>query len=117
MSLPVLSDTKGAAHCAAPPPNGSSPCARVGPVSEAWWSSPTEATRQSELRLTPLYGLNELLTPDDVAAWLKVSVKWVYDHTSRCTPKMPHLRLGGHLRFRRLDVERWLDSQQRAACA
>jgi excisionase family DNA binding protein len=56
---------------------------------------------------------SDILTPDDVAAWLRVSVKWLYDHTSRSKPIVPHLKLGGHLRFRRGDVERWLDEQVR----
>lgn len=53
----------------------------------------------------------KLLTPRDVAVWLCVSPKWLYDHISRSEPKVPHLRLGGHIRFRRADVETFLDSQ------
>ncbi len=57
----------------------------------------------------------DILTPEDVAEWLHVSVKWLYDHTSRCKPIVPHVRLGGHLRFRRAAIESWLDSQERCA--
>ena len=60
---------------------------------------------------------DRLLTPADVATWLQVSQKWLYDHTTRSAPIVPHLRLGGHLRFRRMDVEKWLDEQLETACA
>jgi hypothetical protein len=59
----------------------------------------------------------DILTPHDVALWLRVSVKWLYDHTTRSKPIVPHLRLGGHLRFRRAVVEKWLDSQIETSCA
>jgi predicted DNA-binding transcriptional regulator AlpA len=59
----------------------------------------------------------EILTPEDVAGWLQVKVTWLYDHTTRSNPIVPHLRLGGHLRFRKADVEQWLDSQLKTSCA
>jgi hypothetical protein len=61
--------------------------------------------------------LPDILTPEDVATWLQVTVKWLYDHTTRSKPIVPHLRLGGHLRFRRAVVETWLDSQLRTSYA
>lgn len=57
----------------------------------------------------------KLLTPQEVAQWVGVSISWVYDHTKRADPILPHLRLGGTLRFRRSDIEAWLASQVRAA--
>ena len=60
---------------------------------------------------------DELLTPEDVSGWFKVTLAWLYDHTTRSKPIVPHLRLGGHLRFRRPDLERWLDSQLQTSCA
>jgi hypothetical protein len=59
----------------------------------------------------------DVMTPEAVATWLHVSVKWLYDHCSRSKPIVPHLRLGGHIRFRRVDIERWLDSRLQGACA
>ena len=47
--------------------------------------------------------LHELLTVDDVAALLKVSRSWVYEHTrSRGAPRvdrLPHLKIGKYVRF------------------
>jgi excisionase family DNA binding protein len=51
----------------------------------------------------------KLLTVQEVASLLNVSTYWVYDHTSRSEPKVPHLRLGGHLRFRRKDIEEFIE--------
>lgn len=59
----------------------------------------------------------DILTPEDVCAWLRVELKWLYDHTTRSKPIVPHLRLGGHLRFRRSIIETWLDGQLRTTCA
>ncbi len=47
--------------------------------------------------------LHELLTAEEVAAVLKVSPSWVYEHTrSRGTPRaerLPHNRIGKYVRF------------------
>lgn len=47
--------------------------------------------------------LVELLTVDDVAALLKVSKSWVYEHTrSRSAPRterLPHVKIGKYGRF------------------
>jgi excisionase family DNA binding protein len=47
--------------------------------------------------------LRELLTVDEVAALLKVSKSWVYEHTrSRGVPRedrLPHVKLGKYVRF------------------
>jgi predicted DNA-binding transcriptional regulator AlpA len=47
--------------------------------------------------------LHELLTVEDVAALLRVSKTWVYEHTrSRGTPRaerLPHIRIGKYVRF------------------
>lgn len=47
--------------------------------------------------------LHELLTVDDVAALLKVSKSWVYEHTrARVVPqaeRLPHVRIGKYVRF------------------
>jgi excisionase family DNA binding protein len=80
-------------------------------MSAAAIAAPSSGARNTEITTT------DILTPEDVASWLQVSKKWLYDHTSRCTPIVPHLRLGGHLRFRRSDIERWLDSCLEGSCA
>ena len=47
--------------------------------------------------------LFELLTVADVAALLKVSKSWVYEHTrARSTPRsdrLPHIKIGKYVRF------------------
>src|ERR1700709_21978 len=46
----------------------------------------------------------------DVAACLKVPEMSVYKMTRRGAPTpIPHVKLGGLLRFRRRDIDRWLD--------
>lgn len=50
-----------------------------------------------------------LLTVDEVAAYLGVPVKTLYDW--RCKSYgPPGMRLGRHLRYRPADVEKWLDA-------
>ena len=47
--------------------------------------------------------LNDLLTVDEVAALLKVSRSWVYEHSrSKKTAKsdrLPHIKIGKYVRF------------------
>lgn len=47
--------------------------------------------------------LHELLTVEEVAALLKVSKSWVYEHTrSRGTPRserLPYIKVGKYVRF------------------
>jgi len=50
----------------------------------------------------------KLLTPREVASWLDVSVDWVQDHATTKEPKIPSLRMGKLLRFRREDIEAFI---------
>ena len=47
----------------------------------------------------------DLLTADEVARILRVPKSWVYSHLS----EIPIIRLGRYVRFRRSDVERFLE--------
>ena len=62
--------------------------------------------------------LHELLTVDDVAALLKVSKSWVYEHTrGRATPhagRLPHLKVGKYVRFEASAVRTFLEQKCRA---
>jgi hypothetical protein len=52
-----------------------------------------------------------LLTLDDVAKQLGVSIAWVRDHATRRSPRIPVVRLGGKralLRFRPCDVRQFI---------
>jgi excisionase family DNA binding protein len=50
-----------------------------------------------------------LLTISDMAAWLGVSKGWVYDHTTRKRPFLPCVRLGEMTRFRRDDIQKFIE--------
>lgn len=50
-----------------------------------------------------------LLTPREVADILAVSVPWVLDHASRRRPILPSVKLGKAVRFRREEVERFIE--------
>jgi len=62
--------------------------------------------------------LHELLTVDDVAALLKVSKSWVYEHTrSRDMPRserLPFLKLGKYVRFEARAVRAFIQKKCRA---
>ncbi|GEM_PF-1898672 len=55
----------------------------------------------------------ELLTVKEVAALLRVPTSWIYARTSEGggLEAIPYLKLGRHLRFRRLEIEEWLEKQ------
>jgi excisionase family DNA binding protein len=57
--------------------------------------------------------LHELLTVDEIAALLKVSKSWVYEHSrARSSPRserLPHIKLGKYVRFDAQAVRAFLD--------
>jgi excisionase family DNA binding protein len=54
--------------------------------------------------------LSEILTPEEVATILRVKPSWVHEKTrSRTRNPLPVLRIGRYIRFRRADVNAWLD--------
>lgn len=56
-----------------------------------------------------------LLTPQEVADLLQVSVSWVHKRTGPgATSQIPHHRVGGLLRFDLVEVREWID-QNRAS--
>jgi hypothetical protein len=62
----------------------------------------------------------EILTPDELAARLKVPKSWIYDQTRhraqvRNSASLPHRRMGRYLRFIWSEVVEWLDGQQTSA--
>jgi excisionase family DNA binding protein len=61
--------------------------------------------------------LQELLTVGEVAALLKVSKSWVYEHTrSRGMPRserLPHIKVGKYVRFEARAVRAFLDAKCR----
>jgi predicted DNA-binding transcriptional regulator AlpA len=62
---------------------------------------------------TPLSG-DPLLTAEDVARRLNVSKDWVWDHSSRKTPRLPVIRMGdGTLRYRASGIEAFISERER----
>ena len=56
----------------------------------------------------------EILTVEEVAAMLKMSKRQIYEQTRkrgqvRQEHPIPILRINGNLRFRKADIEAWLD--------
>ncbi len=58
---------------------------------------------------------NELMTVSEVSALLRVPQSWVYARTSGDGEQIPHLKLGKLLRFRRSEVERWVEAHHTSA--
>ena len=57
-----------------------------------------------------------LLSADEVAAKLKVSTDWVWDHSSRRLPYLPVIRMSdGVLRYRASGIEEFLQERERAS--
>ena len=55
-----------------------------------------------------------LLTAEDVARRLNVSKDWVWDHSSRKTPRLPVIRMGdGTLRYRSSGIEAFISERER----
>ena len=58
----------------------------------------------------PVFSEQHLLTAQDVAERLGVSERWVRDHATRRHPRIPVVKLGPLLRFRREDIEHFFNS-------
>jgi excisionase family DNA binding protein len=52
---------------------------------------------------------SDLMTPDEVCAYLRVTKDWLYDQVQ--ARRIPHLRLGRHLRFLRTEIHEYLALQ------
>jgi excisionase family DNA binding protein len=51
-----------------------------------------------------------LLTAEEVAEMLGMGVDWIYEQARR--GRIPVVRLGRYLRFRRESIEKWLDENE-----
>jgi len=54
-----------------------------------------------------------LLTFTEAAVFLKVKESWLYDHVSRSEPRVPHIKLGGLLRFVPGDLAEFIQEHRR----
>jgi len=51
-----------------------------------------------------------LLTAGEVAEWLRVQHSWIHAHaTGRRRPHLPSIKLGGSLRFRESDIQKFIE--------
>jgi len=58
---------------------------------------------------------SRLLEVEDVADYLGVRTDWVYREVR--AGRLPHIRLGRAVRFRRESIEAWVDSRERGVPA
>jgi excisionase family DNA binding protein len=58
----------------------------------------------------PQFAQERLLNAREVAARLGVSERWVRDHTTRRSPKIRAVKLGTLIRYRRADVEIFMEN-------
>lgn len=58
-------------------------------------------------------GADSLLTAEEVARLLQVTPAWVYAETRR--HRIPHLRLGRYVRYRRSALEGWMDEVEQSS--
>jgi len=69
-----------------------------------------EAEQNSDAKEKPVSGqLDEILTIDEVAAYLKASKRTVYRLAA--SGNLPAFKLGGTWRFRRGELDRWIASR------
>jgi predicted DNA-binding transcriptional regulator AlpA len=60
----------------------------------------------------PETGSDSLLNARQVADRLGVSERWVRDHATRRTPRIPVVKLGPLVRFLRADIEDFIGDQR-----
>jgi excisionase family DNA binding protein len=59
---------------------------------------------------------DELLTVNDAARFLRVTVSWVYEHTrDDAEDRLPFVKLGKYVRFDRTDLRQFIDAKRQAA--
>ena len=60
--------------------------------------------------------LDDLLTIAEVAALLKVSKSWIYEHTREgAEDRLPVVKVGKYLRFDRNDLRAYVDANRAAS--
>lgn len=56
---------------------------------------------------------DEILTIQEIATFLKIKEKTAYDLVAK--GELPGFKVGGSWRFRRSDIEEWIDAKTRKA--
>ena len=63
----------------------------------------------------PLAIGEELLTVNDAARFLRVTVSWVYEHTrDDAEDRLPFVKIGKYVRFDRTDLREFIDAKRKA---
>ena len=60
------------------------------------------------LATQPVNKDDSLLGVKELAQYLGVSVQWVYERVQ--LKEIPHIKVGKHVRFKKSDIDHWLDS-------
>ena len=59
---------------------------------------------------------DELMTPQEAASFLKVTVSWIYEHVRpEAEDRLPVVKLGKYLRFDRRDLNAFIDAKRAAS--
>ena len=80
----------------------------------------TSSYGQSIIPLTdpaaPLAIGDELMTVNDAARFLRVTVSWVYEHTrDDAEDRLPFVKIGKYVRFERTDLREYVDAKRHAS--
>jgi excisionase family DNA binding protein len=88
------------------------------PTSDTYSHSSSHAQDESIAARDP-NDLHELLTVEEVAALLKVSPSWVYEHTrsrgAARTARLPYIKIGKYKRFDPRSVREFLQQRSKIA--
>ncbi len=66
----------------------------------------TDITAKERPALRPGSERDELMTAEELAERLRMTRAWVYSETR--LDRIPHLRLGRYVRYRRSTIEHWI---------
>ncbi len=92
--------------------NGGGPRGRAGRLVRSMAVNGTATSSASTRESEPGSPLDEpLLCASDAAKLLAVRPSWVYEAVR--AGRLPHLKVGRHVRFLRSDLERWVLDQRR----
>lgn len=71
------------------------------------WPPPRNLLRKVEIIMQ-----EQLLSPQEVADWLHVSVDWVQAHAVRKEPRLDHVKVGKLLRFKTTAIEQFIEGAE-----
>ena len=76
--------------------------------------APRTAQPTNAVLVDPFMG-DELLTVNDAARFLHMTVSWVYEHTrDDAEDRLPFVKLGKYVRFDRTDLREYVDAKRHA---